>query len=481
MQKIFIIFVIALLSVTAMAQDRKVAIFDPAGNVDNSIKEIIREEISSIIVNAGGYTVLERQLINKVLEENRFQTGGLVDDSQISEMGNRMGANLVFVTNITVLGNANYYISCKIIDVQTARIEKQRTAQSSHNLSDLITVVQKSVTEMLGVTTTNIGISQQTGRLFSDESKDRKVAIFDPAGTVDNSIREIVREEISSIIVNADGYTVLERQLINKVLEENRFQSGGLVDDSQMSEIGKRMGANLVFVTNMTAMSGDNHYVSCKLIDVETARIEKQRTAQTQRGANELIDVVQKIVREMFEYTEKPVPQPQQTSRPAVVEKPTTKPEITSDILVAKDRTVLKGGRELSKTEVRMLMAQTDALRMYNKGLSRNRNGSIFLVTGIGLFAGGAYVHVTDPFEERYSYYGSDGNLYYGYDEKIQKIGGIMMAAGAVIAITGATLKMTSKIPVQKSVNMYNSSKSVSNLELKFDVTGNGVRLALRF
>jgi len=151
MQKIIIIFVIALLSVTAMAQNKKVAVFDPAGNVDTSMKEIIREEISSIIVNAGGYTVLERQLIDRVLEENRFQAGGLVDDSQMSEMGRRMGANMVFVTSMTTL-DVNIYISCKLIDVETARIEKQRTALTQRGANDLLNVVQKIVGEMFDMT-----------------------------------------------------------------------------------------------------------------------------------------------------------------------------------------------------------------------------------------------------------------------------------------------------------------------------------------
>jgi len=117
MKKVIIISVIALLSLTAMAQDQKVAVFDPAGTAENTIKEVIREEISSIIVNTSGFTVLERQLINKVLEENKFQSGGLVDDTQISEIGKRMGANLVFVTSLSMIGT-NYHISCKLIDVQ---------------------------------------------------------------------------------------------------------------------------------------------------------------------------------------------------------------------------------------------------------------------------------------------------------------------------------------------------------------------------
>jgi hypothetical protein len=56
MKKLFITSAIAILSLTATAQDRKVAVFDPAGDVNTSIKEIVREEISSAIVNAGGYT-----------------------------------------------------------------------------------------------------------------------------------------------------------------------------------------------------------------------------------------------------------------------------------------------------------------------------------------------------------------------------------------------------------------------------------------
>ena len=133
------------------AQDKKVAVFDPAGDVDNRTKEIIREEISSIIVNTNGYSVLERQLIDKVLEENRFQAGGMVDDSQISEMGRMMGANYVFVTNITTLEGGTYFLSLKMVDVQTARVEKQKTTRTTiSGISQLYAVVPPTVNEMFG-------------------------------------------------------------------------------------------------------------------------------------------------------------------------------------------------------------------------------------------------------------------------------------------------------------------------------------------
>jgi len=129
--------------------------------------------------------------------------------------------------------------------------------------------------------------------------QERKVAVFDPAGKVEEALLEIVREEISSVVVNTTGYTVLERQLINKVLEENKFQESGLVNDEQVSDIGKRMGADYVFVTTISPLGG-NYYISCKMIEVATARIEKQSTGTTTAGINDIPQTTQYIVRRLF-------------------------------------------------------------------------------------------------------------------------------------------------------------------------------------
>jgi len=287
---------------------------------------------------------------------------------------------------------------------------------------------------------------------FTAMAQDRKVAVFDPAGDMSNSQKAIVREKISSIIVNTGGYTVLEREQIDRVLRENRFQASGLVDDSQAVEMGKLMGANLVLVCNISFMNSNYHF-SFKLINVETARIEKQRTTQTNRGLNDLTRVVQITVEEMFGYR-----------------------------LVASGRNIFQNDLELSKNEVRRLMAGTESLRLYDKSVSRNRKGNICLMSGISLTAGATYVAIVKPFEEQYTYTGLDGNIYYGYNEELNYlIGGSLLAAGVVMSITGITMKLTSKRLVRNSVNTYNFERSNTFAEVKFDFTGNGARLTLRF
>jgi len=279
---------------------------------------------------------------------------------------------------------------------------------------------------------------------FTATAQSKKVAIFDPAGSVDKNIKEIVREEISSIIVNAGGYTVLERSLINKVLEESKFQQSGLVEDSQVSEMGKRMGANIVFVSSVTRMSSSSYYVSCKVIDVQTARIEMQRTAQTQQGVSDLLQAVQRMVRLMF------------------------KPALLTTKLTATGRRVYAGDIMLPKDEVRLTM-NTQALQLYNKGILRRKIGNAFLITyGTGVVASAViYGRVVSD----------DDGFLFGC-----AVGAASAAMfGSPLLVTGVTLKLNGNSNIRKSVNTYNNGGKTSNAELKFGFTGNGVGLALNF
>ena len=101
---LIIILVLTLIGTVNGQEDKKVAVFDPVGDVSQNLKIIIREELSNAVVNTLGFTVLERELINKVLAENKFQMTGHVDDGQIGELGKKMGANYVCYASISSVG-----------------------------------------------------------------------------------------------------------------------------------------------------------------------------------------------------------------------------------------------------------------------------------------------------------------------------------------------------------------------------------------
>ena len=135
---------------------------------------------------------------------------------------------------------------------------------------------------------------------FANGQEDKKVAVFDPVGEVSQNLKIVIREELSNAVVNTLGFTVLERELINKVLAESKFQMTGHVDDGQIGELGKKMGANYVCYASISSVGG-NYYISCKMVDVMTAKIERQNTGITQSGLDDLFSVVSTVSRAMLQ------------------------------------------------------------------------------------------------------------------------------------------------------------------------------------
>ena len=116
--------------------------------------------------------------------------------------------------------------------------------------------------------------------VFGMAAQDKiRVAVFDPVSGgngIDAGTVIAIREIIGSTIVNTGEYSLVERSMLESVMEEQAFTNSGIVDDTQATEIGKLAGANKVVVSVITAVAGHN-MLSIKMIDVETATVEKQR------------------------------------------------------------------------------------------------------------------------------------------------------------------------------------------------------------
>lgn len=106
-----------------------------------------------------------------------------------------------------------------------------------------------------------------------------KLAVLDPVIAGEKltdglaiSVREIVS---SSFVNNADNYAIVERSLIDKVMQEAKFSNSDAVDESQATQLGKLAGADKVVLTVISRF--DNRcMMSIKLIDVESATIDRQ-------------------------------------------------------------------------------------------------------------------------------------------------------------------------------------------------------------
>lgn len=121
------------------------------------------------------------------------------------------------------------------------------------------------------------------------------VAVFDPtsSGTsIDEGTRIAIREIISSTIVNTGEYNLVERSLLEKVMQEQQFNNSGMVTENDATEIGKLAGANKI-VLSVVTLTGGRNMLSIKMIDVKTASVERQKVKLISSG--ELLDSVEPL------------------------------------------------------------------------------------------------------------------------------------------------------------------------------------------
>lgn len=142
---------------------------------------------------------------------------------------------------------------------------------------------------------------------------------------------------------------------------------------------------------------------------------------------------------------------------------------------------------KIKKKEVRSIMAGTDALRIYNKGVSRNKKGNALITFGTLVIAGGAAVKIMDETNTTYyTYYDENGDKkqqadHYMFGDYGNIIAWSAIGAGAAMLLPGITVKILGKYNIRKSVDVYNSREKTACAELKCNFTGNGVRFTLDF
>jgi len=124
MKKLFIILLSAL-SLTAVAQQKKVAILetvDKEGNVPYGIKFQVRSSLTFAINHTTGYEGLDRVDMSSIAGEQNFQRTGLVSDEQIKRLGIMTGAQYVLIAEAALYDNQNIIIAAKMLDVETGGV-----------------------------------------------------------------------------------------------------------------------------------------------------------------------------------------------------------------------------------------------------------------------------------------------------------------------------------------------------------------------
>jgi hypothetical protein len=128
-----------------------------------SIATILTNNLISELSFLEGYTILERDQMQTILEEQGLQNSGLCDDNEyLVEIGGLLGAQKIVTGSIGKLGEM-YSLSLRMFDVQTAKSDNSVTLNRKCNEEKLIELLKDAVKELTK------GIARKKNVVFEDD------------------------------------------------------------------------------------------------------------------------------------------------------------------------------------------------------------------------------------------------------------------------------------------------------------------------
>ena len=91
---------------------------------------VFRDKMTSVLVKTGRFSVLERDLIDRVIAEQKFQLSPFADENSAAEFGKILGAEAIITGKLSDLGDV-FYVGTRVIDVTTGSLLTSADAEFS--------------------------------------------------------------------------------------------------------------------------------------------------------------------------------------------------------------------------------------------------------------------------------------------------------------------------------------------------------------
>ena len=146
-----VLVLLAIFSGTCHAEYKKIKIavldFQVEGNFNEAgVGNIAAEWLTTGLVETGRFEVIERRLIKKIVEEQKFGASGLIDSSSAVRLGRVLGVGTVVAGTVMKLDDY-VEINARLLNVETGSIIAAEKIKSSktRELSDLVSQITDKI------------------------------------------------------------------------------------------------------------------------------------------------------------------------------------------------------------------------------------------------------------------------------------------------------------------------------------------------
>ncbi|MBT3299547.1 MAG: PEGA domain-containing protein [Candidatus Marinimicrobia bacterium] len=176
MKKNYIILLFYLFVSQIVGQERIAVLqFDGSG-VDAITAKNISKRFSYYLSTTNRFDIVEREMMDKILEEQKFQNSGCVADECAVEIGELIGVSQIVAGSVDKILDS-YSLNIKLVDVATGKIIYQDMDDYEGRVTDFIKVTIKNMAMRLAAEA-KVGEVQEGGDLTQYASTKKGKVIF---------------------------------------------------------------------------------------------------------------------------------------------------------------------------------------------------------------------------------------------------------------------------------------------------------------
>ncbi len=259
-----------------------------ARDVTDVEAQVVSDRIRIALKNSGKFTVIERNLMDKLLNEQKFQQSGCTESGCMAEVGELLSVRQIVGGSVSKMGK-QFTVEAKLVDVETGEI-----------LRNVIKDFSGPYELLLSQTIPEVAMVLSTEEQFASSQPEINIALFEFVSRgLGKTEAAIISDRIRLELKNTGVFNVLEREMMKAILNEQQFQQTGCTDSECLVEVGQLLAVDKM-VGGSISKIGNLYVIEARIIDVETGSIDKN-VAEDYSGPIELllVNTTKKLVRKL--------------------------------------------------------------------------------------------------------------------------------------------------------------------------------------
>lgn len=284
----------------------------------------------------------------------------------------------------------------------------------------------------------------------------RKVAILetvDRQNQITYGVKLMLRSYLAEAVTNTKGYEAYDRTDLSAIMDEQEFQRTGYVSDEEIKKIGQMTGVQYILVVEASKIDAQTLFVTAKILNVETARMEMTSNLMTKSDVQSLQQGARDLAARLLK----------ETSAPIVISQPAFSPGYIERVSHNEYKI---GGQWVTRKEYYNFINNRNCMPAYQQF----KAGKNIEIAGWTVFGVGSVLMIA-------------GCGCYAVDFEVGF--GIMMPGVGLMACAGVPMICVGNFKKNNAYKKYNEycspDKKPSYVSLNLQSSANGLGLALRF